>query len=68
MKVFVEALKHPWSLATGDMAANLETLARGPEPIERTARKIWRLLQLGYNRRDLMAGLELILDLPLGYC
>jgi hypothetical protein len=66
MKVFVEALKHPWSLATGDMAANLETLARGPEPIERTARKMWRLLQLRYNRRDLTAGLELILDCPWG--
>ena len=63
-RVFSEAEKHPWSLASGDIASNLDALATGPEPVERTARKIWRLLQLNFNRYDLEQGLQLLLDCP----
>jgi hypothetical protein len=65
-RVFSEAEKHPWSLACGDIPANLEELANGPEPVERTARKIWRLLQLNFNRHDIQQGLELLLDCSWG--
>ena len=65
-RVFSEAEKHPWSLASGDIATNLEELANGPEPVERTARKIWRLLQLNFNRDDIQQGLQLLLDCSWG--
>ena len=61
-RVFSEAERHPWSLASGDIATNLEKLANGPGPVERTARKIWRLLQLKFNRGDIRQGLQLLLD------
>jgi hypothetical protein len=63
-RVFSEAEKHPWSLACGDVESNLEDLANGPEPAERTAKKIWRLLHMGFNRHDVQEGLKLLLDCP----
>lgn len=56
----------PWSLACGDPAANLEALKEQPQPQEATAAKIWTLLRLGYNRQQLLAGLQLLLDAPWG--
>ena len=43
-RVFNEASKLPWSLAVGDQDRNLEELAAGPEPLDPTASKIWKLL------------------------
>ena len=60
-RVFSDAEK-----ASGDIATNLEELANGPEPVERTARKIWRLLQLRFNRDDIQQGFQLLLDCSWG--
>ena len=65
-RVFSEAEKHSWSLASGDIATNLEELANGPGPVERTARKIWRLLQLKFDRDDIQQGFQLLLNCSWG--
>ena len=54
----------PWSIARGDQDANLEALKCGPRPTHPTASKIWGLLQAGYSRDKIKAGLELLLDAP----
>ena len=56
----------PWSLACGDPAANLDKLKDMPQPKEPTASKIWTLLQLGFNRQQLLVGFQLLLDAPWG--
>ena len=50
----------PWSLAIGDMSGNLDTLAAGMEPGEQTASKIWKLLQLGCNRAELVDAVAML--------
>ncbi|CAK0876678.1 unnamed protein product [Prorocentrum cordatum] len=37
----------PWTLVRGDVGANLSALKAGPRPSNRTAGKVWDLLQLG---------------------
>jgi len=65
-RYLLAAQQLPWSLASGDPAANLEKLKNMPQPTEPTAAKIWTLLQLGYNRQQLLTGLQLLLDCPWG--
>jgi hypothetical protein len=52
----------PWSLARGDMNSNLDQLLHGPPPVDPTAQKIKKLLELGYSRRLLMEGLDRLGD------
>eukprot|EP00974_Lingulodinium_polyedra_P071696 6936432-Lingulodinium_polyedra.AAC.1 len=53
----------PWNLVQGDKAANLEGLQAAEEaPREPTSFRIWQLLQLGYNKQQLLEGLELLAD------
>ena len=61
-RVIVPASQLPWSLTIGDMNANLDALALGPKPPERTATKIWTLCKMGYNRGQLLKGLILLAE------
>ena len=66
IKTLSEARSHPWSLAVGDMDGNLMALQQGPEPEEPVARKIWHLLRLGVDLKQVKQGLSLLLDCPWG--
>ena len=46
------------------MASNLEEFAASIEPEEPTSRKLHKLLSMGYNRAQLIAGLRLLQDCP----
>ena len=53
--------KCPWSLAQGDIQANLQALgAQDHVPRDPTAQKIQTLVRLGYNTAQLTRGLELL--------
>jgi hypothetical protein len=65
-RYFAAAGELPWSLASGDPAANLEKLKSSPQPQEATAAKVWTLLQMGFNRQQLVVGLQLLQDCPWG--
>lgn len=58
------AREHPWSLAAGDISANLYTLKAGPCPADPVSCRIWHLMQLGVCREEVVAGLRLFLDAP----
>jgi hypothetical protein len=59
-----EARGHPWSLAVGDVAANLRSLSSGVRPREETAAKIFDMLQIGITIEELVDGVSLMLDVP----
>ena len=61
-KVFRVARTLPWSLAVGDIDANIDDLARGPEPTNITAGKIWRLAKARFNRSRLIEGISKFRD------
>eukprot|EP00969_Alexandrium_andersonii_P125452 5545857-Alexandrium_andersonii.AAC.1 len=63
-RIFREAARSPWCLAIGDRQANLASLLAGEEPSEPVACKIYRLLQLGFNRAQLDAALRLLAEVP----
>jgi hypothetical protein len=64
VRVFNAAKQQPWSLAQGDIAKNLEELALSSHvPTEPTTQKIWRLLQAGFNRAQLIQGVELLREI-----
>ena len=46
-QLFQYCQKMPWALGQGDIAANLQALQDGPEPVEKTSAKIWHLLHMG---------------------
>jgi hypothetical protein len=52
----------PWSLARGDINENLDRLRQGPPPVDPTAHKIWKLLEIGYSRPLLVEGVERLAD------
>eukprot|EP00971_Amphidinium_carterae_P245257 4870397-Amphidinium_carterae.1 len=54
LKIFSVAQQYPWSLATGNLADNVSTLASLPEPPSDTvACKLWKLLMLGMGQDKL---------------
>eukprot|EP00974_Lingulodinium_polyedra_P002862 268048-Lingulodinium_polyedra.AAC.1 len=61
-QLFQHVQKMPWALGKGDIAANLQTLAEAPEPVERTTSKIWHLLKMGFNREQLVQGVRLMME------
>ena len=62
-RVLDEAEGLPWSLASGDVARNLELLKNQPEPDEMNTYKIWCLLQIDWNRHELQSAVLLLLEL-----
>lgn len=61
------AKSYPWSLAAGNVHANLNTLAAEPScPEDPTTGKIWQLLHRGFPRAQLVRAVELIGDCPWG--
>ena len=54
--------EYPWSLLQGDINANLDRLKAAERPQESVASKIWGLLQIGFNRHELLLGLDLLSD------
>lgn len=65
-RCFNLASQLPWKLGVGDIGQNLAELAAGPEPLQPTANKIWKLLALGYNTSQLHRALLLLMDTPWG--
>ena len=64
-KVLHVARRFPWCMCSGDLMENLEWLAQqSDEPDEATAKKMYRLLHMGYNRAQLVAGLKLMQQCP----
>eukprot|EP00969_Alexandrium_andersonii_P121553 5373634-Alexandrium_andersonii.AAC.1 len=61
-QLFAPASEYPWCLGAGNVEGNLDELAQGPEPQEAVASKIWRLLQLGYSKAMLVAGVRLLMQ------
>ena len=59
-KVLRVAHELPWALCAGDVSSNLGALVGGDEPREATSAKIYRLLKLGYNRNQLVKGVQLL--------
>jgi hypothetical protein len=57
---FAVAKTAPWTLAVGDIDANLTALGEGVEPLDTTAAKIHQLVRLGYARDELIEGVQLI--------
>ena len=60
-QLFAPARQYPWCLG-GDVPSNLEALAAGPEPPEAVSSKIWRLMHMGYNKQQLVAGVNLLMQ------
>ena len=52
----------PFSLALGDISANLHALSVGPPPSNLTSRKIKALLEMGYSHGELISGIQLWKD------
>ena len=61
-RFFVETRSLPWSLARGDIKANLDRLIRmDPALLDAVTRQIHSLLNLGYNRSQVERGVKLFL-------
>jgi hypothetical protein len=56
--------KPPWSLAVGDVAANLVALREGLLPAEPTTRKIYQLLRMEYPQAVVQEGIALLAECP----
>ena len=65
-RIFTQTAELPWSFMDGDIGYNLETLSHGAEPAELVAAQMYRLMALGRNREDLIAGLRLAREAPWG--
>jgi hypothetical protein len=65
-KVFRPMLGHPWSLAVGDIEANMSQLlaAEAASVADPLARKLRALLAQGYNRTLLVDALTLLRSVP----
>ena len=59
-RVLEPAGQLPWTLVRGDVAENLEKLAREPAPEEPVSRQIWQLMRQGFNRSQLVAAVKLM--------
>ena len=63
--IFGQLESYPWCLAIGDVAANLDRLAETTGPIaDSTTHKVRALLQVGFNRERLVAGIGLLQEVP----
>ena len=62
-RVLEPAGQLPWTLVRGDVAENLEKLAREPAPEEPVSRQIWQLMRQGFNRAQLVATMHLMSDI-----
>ena len=61
VRVFSEISELPWSLAIGDLEANLEALASATVPLtDKVAHLFWGLLQKQYPKQHLLAALKLM--------
>ena len=64
-KIFSQLKEYPWSLAVGDIPENLDALAASTEPIrDSCTHKIRLLLQMGFNRSQLVAAVSLFKEIP----
>ena len=54
------AKEFPWSLVQGDADVRLEELSSQECPAEETAKKIWLLLKMGFDRQVLKRGLAVM--------
>jgi hypothetical protein len=63
-RVLLPASRPPRDLCHGGLAGSLACLRAADEPGEPTSRKIWRLLKMGYNMEQLIAGLKIMQDCP----
>ena len=61
-KILSQINEYPWSLLQGDINDNLDRFKAAEKPQEPVASKIWDLLQIGYNRQELLLGLDLLSD------
>ena len=50
----------PWCLLSGDVQGNINELALAPAPTDGTAYTIWKLLQEGWDRDQLVAAINLM--------
>ena len=66
-RIFTQLDDFPWMLMYGDLDKKLDLLKAYPEePSEPTAGKIYRLLQMGWNREELKTALRLAAEVPWG--
>ena len=57
----------PWTLAMGNVEDNVEVLARGGQPTEEVAGKIWELCRLQCNKAELVEAITM-LRVPMDDC
>ena len=63
-RVLEPAGQRPWSLARGDLSANLRNLALEEEPPQgQVTWQFWLLMRAGFSLRQLVKALELIADI-----
>ena len=61
-RAFRSAKSLPWTLTRGCIAENLRALAAGDMPDETISAKIWQLMRLGYNVKELTEALGLLAE------
>ena len=54
----------PWSLAVGNIIANLEALMHQDRPLEQTSSRIYDMLQFGIDINEVAEGVSLLKDVP----
>ena len=52
----------PWSLARGCIASNLRALTASDAPAEETTFRVWSVLKLGVNSRELHEAIGLVVE------
>lgn len=62
-RVLQKARGLPWSLARGDVAANLEVFRLQPEPQDVVSQKIHKLLAAGYQASSVAEGVRLLSEI-----
>ena len=61
-EIFVPASQPPWRLGRGDIEDNLKKLGEGPAATESTTWKIQKLVIMGSNMQELVAGVRLLME------
>ena len=59
-RVLEPADELPWSLVRGDVDGNLSELFAGECPQEPISKNLWKLMEKGFNRRQLIATVQLL--------
>ena len=62
-QVLVPAGDLPWRLCRGDVASNLEELCNGEMFDEVVSQQMWRLMQVGFPRQQLIATVRLMAEI-----